>query len=190
MAKSSSMMDSGLRRVLIVLVGLLWHGHLSDADTEREASIMGTYESSISNGYSASNLVDGKGLNGKMGEGFCAHTKSGRDTNNWFSLELAAPQKISRVQITPRLDCCSDRAQNIRITIGPSKSYDPNEPLCLPEIPQLTMEEGLTDYICTTPLHEGKYIKISRETSKLNLCEVKIFAIRPITDSTTGNCQT
>ena len=148
---------------------------------------MGTYESSIEYGWAASNLLDGKGLDGNMSEGFCSHTISGRDVDNWFSLELAIPQKISRVQITPRLDNKPDRAKNIRITIGPSKSYDPNEPLCLPEISQLTMEEGLTDYICTTPLHEGKYIKISREASKLNLCEVKIFAI---TDSTTGICLT
>ena len=138
---------------------------------------MSTSESSCAFGYCASNLLDGKGLNGNVNEGFCAHTISGRDSNNWFSLELPAPQKVSRVQITPRLDCCSDRAQNIRITIGPSKSYDPNEPLCLPEISQLTMEEGLTNYHCTTPLHEGKYVKISREESKLNLCEVKIFTL-------------
>ena len=149
--------------------------------TEREASIVSTSASSIAYGYSASNLVDGKGLNGDMSEGFCAHTKSGNDINNWFSLELAAPQKISRVQITPRLKCCPERAQNIRITIGPSKSYDPNEPLCLPEISQLTMQEGLTNYNCTTPLHEGKFIKISREAPKLNLCEVKIFTLTDIT---------
>lgn len=41
---------------------------------EREASIVSTSESSIAHGYSASNLIDGKGLNGKMSEGFCAHT--------------------------------------------------------------------------------------------------------------------
>ena len=152
--------------------------------TEKEATIVSTSESSIAYEWPASNLLDGKGLDGNMSGGFCAHTISGQDANNWFSFELAVPQKISRVQITPRLDAGHDRSTNIRITVGPSKSYDPNEPLCLPEISQLALQEGLTTYNCTEPLHEGKYIKISREAPKLNLCEVKIF-----TESTTGNCQ-
>ena len=148
---------------------------VTGTDIKKEAAIVKAFESSVAYGMSASNLLDGKGLNGKNNEGFCSHTISGAHANNWYSLELAAPQKISSVQITPRLDCCSERQQNVRITIGPSKAYDPNEPLCLPEIPQLTLEEGLTTYECTKPLHEGKYIKISREDSSLNICEVKVF---------------
>ena len=133
--------------------------------------------------------MDGKGLNGDMDDGFCAHTKSNEHNDNWFSLELAASEKISRVEITPRLDCCHDRAENIRITIGPSQSYDPNEPLCLPEISKLTMVAGLTSYDCTTPLHDGKYVKISRYQPKLNLCEVKVFTI-PDTPTTTTTTTT
>ena len=110
---------------------------------EKEAPILNTYQSTIAYLRDASKLLDGKGLNGittrhgHWNNGICAHTQQGE--NHWFSLELAVPQKISRVQITPRLDClpgCEARAQNIRITNGPSKSYDPNEKLCLPEIPQ------------------------------------------------------
>ena len=150
---------------------------------EREASIVNTYESSIDGSNSASNLVDGQGLNGNIFEGFCSHTRITSDeVNHWFSLELAVPEKISRVQIVPRLDCCYYRAKNIHISIGPSQSYDPNEPLCLPEIPQLVMEEGLTDYKCTQLQHKGKFVKISRKGDALNLCEVKIFTL---TDDTT-----
>ena len=135
---------------------------------------MSASESSISHGYSASNLLDGKGLNGKMMEGFCAHTNKYK--TGWFSLELEEPQKISRIQITPRLNCCPERQRNIRITIGPSESYDPDEPRCLPDISQLVLEEGLTNYYCTGTLHEGKYVKISSDHS-LNLCEVKVFTL-------------
>ena len=144
--------------------------------SEKEASIVNTYASSILSPYSASRLVDGRGLNGNIFEGGCSSTGITSDeVNHWFSLQLAVPEKISRVQIVPRLGCCHDRGKNIRISIGPSQSYDPNEPLCLPEIPQLVMEEGLTDYKCTQLQHKGKFVKISRKGDALNLCEVKIF---------------
>ena len=64
--------------------------------------------------------------------------------------------------------------KNVRITIGPSEVYDPNEPLCLPEIPKLGNNPGLQDYFCTGYLHEGKFVKISR-AGMLNICEVKVF---------------
>ena len=72
------------------------------------------------------------------------------------------------------MDCCRDQGKNIRISIGPSKDYDPSEPLCLPEIAELVWSEGLQDYICTGNLHEGKYVKISR-VGWIVLCEVKVF---------------
>ena len=94
--------------------------------------------------------------------------------DQWFSLELAYPQKISRVQIAIRTDYLDDRIRNIRITVGSSKEYDPDEPLCLPEIGELVMLAGLQDYSCAGALHEGKYVKISR-VGRMNLCEVKVF---------------
>ena len=156
--------------------------------TDREASIVSTLQSSCVHGFCSHLLLDGKGLNGRLflgayweGPGYCAATAHSPD-NNWFSLELAVPKKVSRVQIIPRLDCCIARAQNIRITNGPSKLYDPNEKLCLPEIPQLVMKEGFTDYICDPPQDDGKFVKIFKGDDQLNLCEVKIFTL---TDDTT-----
>ena len=126
-------------------------------------------------------LIDGKGIDGRWSSIGCAGTSdayrpekliesAGRE---WFSLELDAPQKIARVQIAKRTDCCSERARNIQITIGPSKGYDPNEPLCLPEIDSLA-GPGMQEYVCEGELHEGKFVKISR-AGVMNLCEVKIF---------------
>ena len=105
----------------------------------------------------------------------CAHTEG--NSLEWFSLELEIHQKLNRVQIATRTDCCSERGQNVRITIGPSKAYDSNEPLCLPVIPELVHQPGLHDYPCTGDLHEGKFVKISRP-GKMNLCEVKVFTER------------
>ena len=87
------------------------------------------------------------------------------------------------------MDCCWEHGQHIRITIGPSQSYDPSEPLCLPEIAELQRVAGLQDYTCTGNLHSGKYVKIHKTYVQgqnefgLVLCEVKIFTI-PLTATT------
>ena len=136
-------------------------------------------KTSASSGSPATLLVDGKGLDGNIRGGghtlyeACAHTGSGGA--QWYSLELAVPQKVTRVQIVPRLDCCPDRNYDISITVGPSESFDPNEPECL-HISKLVLEEGFVDYFCTGTLHEGKYVKISKN-GILALCEVKVFTL-------------
>ena len=97
--------------------------------------------------------------------------------SSWFSLELSASQKVVKVQIAARLDCCKDRSRNIRIFIGPSKDYDPAEPLCLPEIGELNQQPGLQDYYCIGELHEGRFVKIVRD-GVLNLCEARVFTLK------------
>ena len=108
-------------------------------------------------------------------------------TIEWFSLELEVAEKISRVQIARRVDAKEkDRDHNFIITVGPSQSYDPNEPLCLPVV-NLTLAAGLQDYNCTGDLHEGKFVKISRGGT-MNLCEAKVFTLQqPITITTGGS---
>ena len=142
---------------------------------------MSSSQSSFWRHYPASNLLNGKGLDGRFEGDNCAHTDHG--PNQWFSFDLGVPKKLSRVQIVPRLDGGGgdggDRERRITITIGPSESYDPNEPACLPMIPQLVMKAGFTDYNCTGALHEGKYVKFSRgldgSDGVMDFCEVKIF---------------
>ena len=145
---------------------------------------MGTTQSStgVVNGwgYPASYLIDGISLDGifkPQYAGGCATTNAG--SIEWFSLELTQPlyRGVSRVQIATRTDCCADRIRNIRITIGASKEYDPNEPLCLPEIDELSQQAGLQDYYCTGELHAGKFVKISRP-GQFDLCEVKVFTLQ------------
>ena len=104
----------------------------------------------------------------------CAHTKDGNNEREWFSLELHTAQKVAKVQIARRMDCCFQQGQNVNITIGPSKSYDPNEPTCLPEIKDLKRESGLQDYVCTENPPPGQFVKLSK-IGYLVLCEVKVF---------------
>ena len=132
---------------------------------EEEAVIVGTAESSGDG--TSSKLIDGLGLDGRWHSNGCARSR-------WFSFELEVPQKITRVKIVNQRNC--QDSNNIRITIGPSKDYDPSEPQCLPEIPQLKCEGVFNDFWCTGALHEGKFVKISRRHGmQMSLCEVKIF---------------
>ena len=154
-----------------------FHG-LSGAEEDVWTQIVGTAASSYWWGTDLSpRLIDGKGLDGMWNaENGCAHTSQVAAPIEWFSLELDSPKTVTRVQIANRVDCCTERGENISITIGPSKVYDPNEPLCLPNINELVQEPGLQDYVCTGELNEGKFVKISRPGT-LNLCEVKVFTL-------------
>ena len=157
---------------------------------EEEVTIVGTSQSSVytdddGNSFPASKLTDGLGLDGMFKNTplgcACAYQPGG--SIEWFSLELTIPQNLTRVQIAARLDLGQnernwERERNISITIGPSEAYDSDEPLCRPVIPELSHQPGLQDYNCTGDLHEGKYVKISRD-GKLNLCEAKVFTLQP-----------
>ena len=146
--------------------------------SNNEAIIVGTTQSSVYRWnemeYPASMLVDGLYLDGVWSyeNGGCAATHG--NGTQWFSLELENPGFVTKVQIARCMDGYWEQGQNISISIGPSKEYDPNEPLCLPEIPELTREAGLVDYGCN-PGQEGKFLKISTPNSVMALCEVKVF---------------
>ena len=148
---------------------------------ELEANIIWTGESSVSvqNGtrYPASKLIDGLSLDGQLyNEKGCALTNAGGALKTkWFSLELDASRTVTKVQIARRMDPNKKgHGNNVTITIGPAKEYDPDEPLCLPEIPDLVNETGLVDYSCTLGPAEGKYVKISSPV-RLCICEAKVF---------------
>ena len=159
-----------------------------------EATIVGTYESSAlewpkgtGDMFPASMLVDGLALDGiwiekdgKWTEG-CASTH-GKGIQ-WFSLELETTRYVTKVQIAKRMDsCCRKQGQKISIPIGSSKGHDPNDPLCLPEIPELKHEAGLVDYVCN-PGQEGKFVTISSPEHYMTLCEVKVFVVHAQTST-------
>ena len=110
----------------------------------------------------------------------CAHTLNGE--REWFSLELPTAQKVTKVQIARRMgvgwkDGVWHQGQNIKITIGPSSSYDTNEPTCLPEID--LRAGGLQDYLCAENPPPGKFVKLSK-IGLLALCEVKVFILKNV----------
>ena len=75
---------------------------------EREATIVGTYQSSIHRNvagtYPAAKLIDGISLNGNWkdnGKYGCAHTEGG-SMPEWYSLELASTQQVTKVRLVGR----------------------------------------------------------------------------------------
>ena len=137
-----------------------------------EASIVGTSENGIYYQNPASKLIDGLGLDGTWGSG-CATTEG--SGVQWFSLELNGSQIVTKVQIARRMDYTASQGRNVRITVGSSREYDPNEPMCRPEIFDLQLMHGLVDYVCTKEV-AGKYVKLSSSREiHLTICEVKVF---------------
>ena len=146
---------------------------------EMEASIIGTAQSTThSTRHLSSKLVDGLGLDGQFhsNESGCATTRGENGEIQWFSVELDAPRIVTKVQIARRMDHTLTQGRNISITIGSSSEYDSNDPLCLPQIPDLMLHSGMVDYVCTGGPREGKYVKISSTAERhLSICEVKVF---------------
>ena len=147
---------------------------------EEEATIVGTAQSSM--GEPSSRLVDGKGLDGRWSSGGCAHTDNQLPIE-WFSLELDAPQTVTKVQIARRTDASYDyQGKDVKITIGAAMEYDASEQLCRPVIPLLD-HGGLVDYPCTGGPKQGKYVKLSNAGTYFAICEVKVF-VRATTTTT------
>ena len=126
-----------------------------------------------------SRLVDGKGLDGiwvyqPPGPTVCAADP------HWLSLELEIPYVVTKVQLAKRMDSgVRDQGKCIRISIGSSREYDPNDALCRPEIDELQHTSGLVDYVCTTNHETGHFVKISKNVNgcsgRMNICEAKVF---------------
>ena len=151
---------------------------------EKEAVVVGTAGSEREEddfyGGHPSRLVDGKGLDGiwvyqpphGAGPTVCAADPL------WLSMELEVPYVVTKVQLARRINS-GDQGKCIRISVGFSKEYDPNDALCRPEIDELQHTTGLVDYVCTTNHETGNFVKISKNVNGCNgdmvICEAKVF---------------
>lgn len=116
----------------------------------------------------------------------CTHTgysysKSDEDSRDpWWSVDLGAQRKITRIQISNRKDCCGDRLSDFEIRVGnasPLSNGKGNSPtrnrICRSG---LSVPEGITtEFIC--PM-SGRYvvIRIPGNNKVLTLCDVKVYA--------------
>ena len=117
-------------------------------------------------------LIDGADLDGIWSTTSCAAI-CGQATN-WWSMELDAPGKVTKLKIARRMNEGLDQGQNVKVTIGSTPEYNPNDPVCV-EIADLTRTAGLQDYECDQGQHIGKYVKISNDKGCLTICEAQVF---------------
>ena len=74
-----------------------------------------TKQISTAHGGVSSRAVDGN-KNSQWGGRSCTHTN--RDKKPWWRVDLASIQKVKKVQLTNRGDCCETRLRQIEIKVG------------------------------------------------------------------------
>nr|XP_011429777.2 fucolectin-1 [Crassostrea gigas] len=125
--------------------------------------------------YSAKFAVDGNnGTDHAVDK--CTHTQSG-DTHPWWLVDLQAIYTIKSVRIFNRgmdkwgVDT-SDRLRDVTITVGLTES-DVNTPCGVFAGPG-TLSQLVVDVDCSS-VPKGRFVKISKTTEYLTLCEVEVF---------------
>ncbi|XP_066434334.1 fucolectin-4-like [Eleutherodactylus coqui] len=120
-------------------------------------------------GYAKNAIDDVKDTTYK--DGSCTHTT--KTPNPWWQVDLQQVYSISKVIITNRLDCCSDRLLGAQVRIG--NSPDNNNPVC----GTVTSLASATLPFCCNGM-VGQYISvvIPGRSEYLTLCEVEVYGDR------------
>nr|XP_034315362.1 fucolectin-like [Crassostrea gigas] len=132
-------------------------------------------QSSTKADYIALYAVDGnRGTNNVLDK--CTVTADG-DTNPWWRVDLQAVYYITSVRILNRgIDQYGDvsfRLQDVTVTVGLTE-FDVNTPCGSFAGPGTASQLVVID--CPT-LPRGRFVKISKITEALTLCEVDVFGV-------------
>ncbi|XP_077791029.1 uncharacterized protein LOC114605560 [Podarcis muralis] len=129
------------------------------------------FQSSIYNALgNPENAIDGYKISDYM-RGHCTHTQL--EFNPWWTVDLGAEFRVSRVSITNRGDCCARRINGAEIRIGssPVKGGITN-PWCATI---RSLAPGATAIFDCGEL-QGRYVTITIPGIRiLSLCEVEVF---------------
>ncbi|GMH43799.1 hypothetical protein BSKO_11733 [Bryopsis sp. KO-2023] len=126
------------------------------------------WQSSIDFSGYPKRAVDGNTDSGYF-SGSCTHTK--KQKNPWWRVDLGATYQVTKVVITNRGDCCSERLHNFAIYIGSEVSSNYNQ-WCA-EGQKMGPGETRT-YSCPMV---GRHVSIKIwDTEYLTLCEVQVYA--------------
>ncbi|KAG9462682.1 hypothetical protein GDO78_023328 [Eleutherodactylus coqui] len=120
-------------------------------------------------GY-AKNAIDGN-KDTTYHDGSCTHTT--QTPNPWWQVDLKQVYNISKIIITNRLDCCSERLLGAQVRIG--NSPDNNNPVC----GTVTSVANVTLPFCCNGM-AGQYVSvvIPGRSEYLTLCEVKVYQVQ------------
>ncbi|XP_052694435.1 fucolectin-1-like [Crassostrea angulata] len=106
----------------------------------------------------------------------CSSTVGG-DTNPWWRVDLQAVYSIESVRIFNRgmdkhgIDA-ANRLRDVTVTVGMTES-DVSTPCGVFAGPGTLSQ--VVDISCPIPLPKGRFVKISKPTDYLTLCEVEVF---------------
>ncbi|GMH44428.1 hypothetical protein BSKO_12380 [Bryopsis sp. KO-2023] len=118
----------------------------------------------------SSRAVDGN-KNANYPKKSCTHTQNG--ANPWWVVNLGESHVVTRVVITNRGDCCSERLSGFSIKIGNDYRFLLN-PACVTGASQ---GKGTKPWTCNLV---GKFvaIEIPKAKATLTLCEVQVWGIK------------
>ncbi|GMH44436.1 hypothetical protein BSKO_12388 [Bryopsis sp. KO-2023] len=130
-----------------------------------------TMQSSTAYKGVSSRAVDGN-KNPNYPKNSCTHTVN--SNNPWWVVNLGASYVVTRVVITNRADCCSERLSGFSIKIGDDYRFLLN-PACVTGASQ---GKGTKPWPCNL---KGKFVAIEIPKSKatLTLCEVQVWGVKP-----------
>ncbi|GMH42299.1 hypothetical protein BSKO_10218 [Bryopsis sp. KO-2023] len=138
-----------------------------------------TFQSTTEWGGSSSRAVDGN-FDTAYGGNSCTHTGLDRGShahtvNPWWGVDLGSSVQLTKVVVTNRKDCCSERLSNFEIRVGdnPPEGQGDHNPLC--ESGQSLKAGETREFACRK---KGRYvvIRIPGNAEILTLCEVQVYA--------------
>ncbi len=128
-------------------------------------------------GKDGSNAVDGN-RDGNFDHGSCTHTISTKEDESpsWWRVDFGREAKVQSVQISNRVDCCSQRLGKFDILVGSSEvNNGTSNSVCQSSLSMTDI--AMKKFECRKAT-VGRYLYIhSKLTDALTLCEVEVFGV-------------
>ncbi|XP_006824443.2 uncharacterized protein LOC100373145 [Saccoglossus kowalevskii] len=106
-------------------------------------------------------------------------TKTIKEFQPWWSVDLMESREIYKVVITNRQDCCAAKLKNAEVRVGDSINFDDNA-LCGTRVSRKVALQETIEFVCACdePL-VGRYviIRLQESTQILTLCEVDVMTL-------------
>ncbi|XP_077990580.1 uncharacterized protein LOC144444904 [Glandiceps talaboti] len=141
--------------------------HLVNIATEGTAS-----QSSYYPGTNANRIIDGNTLS-TWGSNSCSSTNSNQ--NAWWKVDLGQSYAVSKIILTNRQDCCSERLLNAEVRVGDSEDMSANT-RCGELVGADRVNDETLTFLCDG-LVTGRYVSVQLvdRTDYLNICEVQVM---------------
>lgn len=121
--------------------------------------------------------IDG-GTDGAFSANSCTHTEG--SGAQWWQVDLGSAQLIRAVQLTNRVDCCSDRLDGAEVIVSATADYTAAAPDAVCGQVHVTAGNSIEIMSCgdetTAEGAAGQYVTVAL-TGTLSLCEVAVYAM-------------